>query len=284
MECAEGRSPFAGSLRACPDLAEGVLLRYELPPFLPGTGPGPMRIRSSRLATWSMGMVEGCFSASLGYDGQSDTRIKRELPTELQCKNHTTLAVEDRAGQRYCYNCIIETHQTRAQNLALRMLGDWATAEDATQEAFLAGYRAFPGFRGENLRAWLLRIVANTCRDMLRARKSRPSISLDFSPLNPDEPDSPAIDLPGSEESPEDYTVRRELGRVIQEGLLALPEERRLAVALVDVQGFSYEEAAQVMNCSLGTVKSRMARGRAEMRDFLQRHRELLPGQFRQDK
>ena len=74
-----------------------------------------------------------------------------------------------------------------------------------------------------------------------------------------------------------------ELGRAIQEGLSSLSEERRLAVNLVDVQGFSYEETAQIMNCSLGTVKSRVARGRADMRDFLRGRRELLPDKFRHD-
>ena len=157
-------------------------------------------------------------------------------------------------------------------------------AEDATQEAFLSGYKAFGSFRGENLRAWLLRIVANACRDMLRVRKSRPSVSIDSPPLNPEAPDSSPLELPSHDESPEEYTLRRELGRTIQDGLQLLPEERRLAIVLVDVQGFSYEETAQVMKCSLGTVKSRLARGRAELRDFLQGRQEFLPRQFRQDK
>ncbi len=171
-----------------------------------------------------------------------------------------------------------------AHNLALRMLSDWAMAEDATQEAFLSGYRAFRGFRGDNLRSWLLRIVANACRDMLRARKSRPAISIELSPLDPEGPANSPLNLPSHDESPEDYALRRELGRVLQDGLQFLPQERRLTVTLVDVQGFSYEEAAQVMNCSLGTVKSRLARGRAALRDFLQTHRELLPHQFRHDR
>ena len=191
------------------------------------------------------------------------------------------MPVQDRAGRTHCYNCIIEDHQTQAQNLALRMLGDWASAEDATQEAFLSGYKAFGGFRGDNLKSWLLRIVANTCRDMLSSRKSRPAMSLDFSVLDPESSDGPSLDPPSSAESPEDYAVRRELGKAIQEALQTLPEERRLAVVLVDVQGFDYEEAFQVMACSLGTVKSRLSRGRAQMREYLQRHRELLPQRFR---
>ena len=203
------------------------------------------------------------------------------IETEHQCENHNTLPVKDRAGREYCYKCLIEVHQTQAHNLAARMLSDWAAAEDATQEAFLSGYRAFGSFRGDNLRAWLLRIVANACRDMLRSRKSRPTVSIDFSPLDPESPDNPPMDLPSSEESPEEYALRRELGRTLQQGLQSLSEDRRMTAVLVDVQGFSYEEAAQIMNCSLGTVKSRLSRARGELRDFLQSHQELLPSQFR---
>ena len=211
---------------------------------------------------------------------------RRGAGTEFQhdTNTHTPLPVKDRAGQGYCYNCVIERYQTHAHNLALRMMGNWDAAEDATQEAFLSGYRAFKGFRGDNLRAWLMRIVANACRDMLRVRKSRPTVSLDFPPLDPEEPGNSHPGPPSTEESPEDYTLRRELGRAIEAGLQSLPEERRLAVTLVDVQGFSYVEAAETMNCSLGTVKSRLARGRAELRDFLGEHGEHLPGSFRQDR
>ena len=201
--------------------------------------------------------------------------------TEFQCKTHNTLEVADRSGQRYCYNCIIEEHQTRAQNLAYRMMGDWAAAEDAVQEAFLSGHRAFGGFRGGNLTSWLLRIVANACRDMLRSRKSRPFLSLDAPSANPEATDIPPIDPPSPDESPEEYALRRELGQAIHRGLQSLSEERRLAAVLVDVQGFSYEETAGIMNTSIGTVKSRLARARAELRDYLQGHRELLPRRFR---
>ena len=203
--------------------------------------------------------------------------VDKSTAPDLQCQTHAPLPVRDRSGRVHCYNCLIETYQTQAQNLALRMLGDWAHAEDAAQEAFVSGYRAFGTFRGENPRAWLLRIVANTCRDMLRSAKSRPVVSLDISPLDREGGENPTLDPPSPQESPEDYTIRRELAGVIQEGLLSLPREQRLAVVLVDVQGFDYDEAARVMDCALGTVKSRLARGRAQMREFLQQHRELLP-------
>ena len=198
---------------------------------------------------------------------------------------HNQLLIQDRGGQSSCYNCIIETYQTQAFNLASRMLNDWALAEDAMQEALVSGYRSFSQFRGDNLGAWLMRIVANRCRDMLRSRRARPTVPLDPLPSDPDDPNSiaSALDAPSTEESPEDHAERRELNRTIQSGLDTLPGEQRLALLLVDVQGFSYEDAGISMHCSLGTVKSRVSRGRGGLRDYLRNQGELLPSQFRQE-
>jgi RNA polymerase sigma-70 factor (ECF subfamily) len=205
------------------------------------------------------------------------------LSKQFTCVNHVPLPVKDRTGQTYCYNCVIETHQSQAYNLARRLLSDWSLAEDAVQESFVSGYRAFAQFRGQNLKAWLMRIVANSCRDMLRSQRARPTVPLDPTPTDSDDPTSSAVDLPSDQPSPEDLTVRNELRRTIESALASLSPDRRLAIVLVDVQGFSYEEAAQVMNCSLGTVKSRISRARGELREYLRRAGELLPAQFRRD-
>ena len=198
---------------------------------------------------------------------------------------HPNLQVTDQSGQSSCFNCVIETYQTQAYNLARRMLSDWALAEDAVQESFVSAYRAFSRFRGENLTAWVLRIVSNTCRDMLRSRKSRPTVSLDPLPTtDSDERQGPsAVDLPSDEASPEDRAEQSELRAAIQGCLDSLQDERRLAVLLVDVHGLSYEEASESMGCSLGTVKSRVSRGRGGLRDCLQDAGELLPSRFRQE-
>ena len=194
---------------------------------------------------------------------------------------HAHLPVHDQTGRADCFNCIIETYQTQAYNLARRMLDDWALAEDAVQEILISAYRSFGRFRGENLAAWLLRIVANNCRDMLRSRRARPTVPLD--PL-PSEPDYlSAVDLPSSNPSPEAEAERTELRETIETGMAALPEEQRLAVLLVDIHGLSYEEAAETMDCSLGTVKSRISRGRSGLRSYLRQTGELLPSRFRQE-
>ncbi len=177
----------------------------------------------------------------------------------------------------HCYNCIIESYQTQAHNLALQMLGDRGLAEDVTQEAFFVCIQGVQGVSwGKH--AGLAPPHSGQC---LKGHAALPKVpihrSLDFSPLDPLEADGPPVDLPTSEESPEDFTLRSELGKLIQEGMMTLPEERRLAASLLDIQGFSYEEAAQVMVCSVGTVKSRLARGRAQLRDYLGSHQELCP-------
>lgn len=200
---------------------------------------------------------------------------------------HANLQVKDQSGQVNCFNCVIETHQTQAYNLARRMLSDWALAEDAVQESFVSAYRAYNRFRGENLTAWMLRIVSNTCRDMLRSRKARPAISLDPLPTDASESGEPqgpsALDIPSKDPSPEDRAEQSELRDTIQAGLDNLQTDQRLAILLVDVQGLSYEEAAESMSCSLGTVKSRVSRGRGGLRDYLRQTGELLPSRFRQE-
>jgi RNA polymerase sigma-70 factor (ECF subfamily) len=207
------------------------------------------------------------------------------MATITHTSPHANLQVTDQAGNLACFNCVIENHQTQAYNLARRMLSDWALAEDAVQESFVSAYRAFNRFRGENLKAWVLRIVSNSCRDMLRAQKSRPALSLDPVPTaDGDEPQGPsAVDLPSDDASPEDRAEQFELKSAIQDCIDDLQEDRRLAILLVDVNGLSYEEAAVSMDRSLGTVKSRVSRGRGGLRDCLKQSGELLASRFRQE-
>lgn len=183
------------------------------------------------------------------------------------------LVTRSQQGDLDAFNNLVLAFQGQAYNLALRMLGDSASAEDAAQDAFISAYRNIGGFRGGNFRAWLLRIVSNACLDQLRASKRHRTEPLD--PL--------VLDPPGHEELPEDYALRQELGEEIRKGLDTLPPDQRLAVILVDMQGLDYEEAAQVTQSTLGTVKSRLARGRARLRDHLRARPELLPASIRLD-
>jgi RNA polymerase sigma-70 factor (ECF subfamily) len=199
------------------------------------------------------------------------------LGSITEAMDEQALVAAARRGDTQAFNNLILTYQTLAYNVAYRTLHDPDAAADATQQAFISAFRALPGFRGGSFKAWLLRIVTNACYDQLRTAKRRPASSLDDMLVDPDH----SVMLTDEGESPEDYALRQDLGRVIQNGLDELPPEQRLAVILYDIQGFSYQEIAQATGVSLGTVKSRLSRGRARLRDYLQREQELLPKRHR---
>ena len=183
-----------------------------------------------------------------------------------------------REGDLVAFNWLVLRYQTRVYNLCLRMLSDPDAAADATQDTFLSAYRAMDRFRGEHFRTWLLRIASNACLDVLRSRKRRPTQSLDHWTPGDDgeeiEP-IPVIDLDPTI-NPEVQTLRAETVAAIQAGLDTLADDQRIALLLVDVQGLSYEEAVEITGANLGTVKSRINRARAKMRDHL-RERGILP-------
>jgi RNA polymerase sigma-70 factor (ECF subfamily) len=188
------------------------------------------------------------------------------------------LISRSKKGEVECFNLLVEQYQRMVYNLALRMLGSAEAAEDATQDAFLSAYKAIGGFRGGSFKSWILHIAANSCRDKLRVARRSKVVSLDTLMLDPEA-------LPQTNnESPEDYALRQELGRFLNEGLSCLSQEQRLVVILSDIQGLSYEEVAQVTRSSLGTVKSRLNRGRTRLKGFLLQRKELLPPEFRLNK
>jgi RNA polymerase sigma-70 factor, ECF subfamily len=193
-----------------------------------------------------------------------------------------------RGGDVDAFNVLVERFQRAAFVVALRMLGDRDLAEDVTQDAVLAAFRHIGQFRGGTFRVWLLRIVTNQCLDYWRAQQRRPSVSLDviLAPSTEDSGGDAARNdaaLVDHAWDPAALAERHELQAFIERALLALPEEQRLAVVLCDVEGLSYDEIADVTQTNVGTVKSRLARGRARLRDLLSRHPELLPRSYRHD-
>lgn len=183
------------------------------------------------------------------------------------------------AGDLEAFNQIVRLYETRVYNLCYRMLGDADAAADATQDAFIAAFRNVRSFRGGVFKAWLLRIATNACYDALRARKRRPAVSLDSAD---NEDDNTRTEAPDPGESLDEMVVRQELSAAIQQGLAELPEDQRIVIILSDIQGLAYEEIAQITGVQLGTVKSRLSRARAKLRDIL-RAGELLPAKFRLD-
>ena len=187
-----------------------------------------------------------------------------------------TLVERSRDGDLEAFNQIVRRYQLRVYNLAARILGDRTAAEDVAQDTFVSAYKALARFRGGSLRAWLLRIASNLCYDRLRSAKRRPEQSLD------EAMESPGFHVPSRDPSPEQQAISRELHDHVQRAILGLPFDQRNTIMLVDVQGLSYQEAAEAMDVSMGTVKSRLSRARAAVRDALMAHRELLPDKFRQ--
>ena len=181
-------------------------------------------------------------------------------------------------GRVDAFNQLVLAYQSQVYNLAYRIVSDPAAAADATQEAFVSAYQNIGRFRGGSFKSWMLRIVANACYDELRRRARRPAVSLeDLSEVDPEANPVLADDAEG----PPEYAERRELERVIQAGIRTLPAEQRITLVLSDIQGLNYQEIAQATRVSLGTVKSRLARARGKMRDYLREHGELLPSRYR---
>lgn len=189
---------------------------------------------------------------------------------------------EAKRGDLDSFNRLVLAHQTPVYNVALRILGDPAAADDAAQEAFISAYKAIRSFRGGSFRGWLMRIVTNACYDELRRRKRRPQEALeDLNPLaEPDEVDSSGF-LISDEEAPEEAAERAELAHALRECIQGLALEFRVVAILVDVQGYGYKEAAQAIDRPLGTVKSRLARARSYLQECLQARGELLPVELR---
>ncbi|MBN1641798.1 MAG: sigma-70 family RNA polymerase sigma factor [Anaerolineae bacterium] len=179
-------------------------------------------------------------------------------------------------GDRNAFNQLVVHYQDLAYNVAYRVLGDPDGAADATQDAFLSAFRAIARFRGGSFRSWLLRIVTNACYDQLRVKQRRPTVSLDADPeLDWEEWTEDEGELP------DEFAERSELSRAIQDGLGSLPDEQRVILVLSDIQGMAYKDIARTLGLSLGTVKSRLNRGRGKLRDYLQSHAELLPARYR---
>ena len=186
-----------------------------------------------------------------------------------------------RKGDLNAFNTLVLAYQHQVYNLAHRIMGEQAAAEDATQDTFISAYKNLKSFRGGSFKSWLLRIVTNACYDDLRRRKRRPATSLDE--MMGDQESDMEFDVPSADDGPETVIQRREMIDLIQTGITTLPDDQRVTLVLSDVQAMSYEEIAEMTHTNVGTVKSRLSRGRARLREYLQAHGELLPDLYRLD-
>lgn len=204
---------------------------------------------------------------------------------ELVREDEVQLIARSQLGDVNAFNQLVLHYQQMIYGVIFRMLGDRDIAADVTQDAFIAAFRGIQSFRGgSSFRAWLLRIASNAACDHWRRTQRHPTESLDVHDNEDDAYPAGVLNAAiatGQEVNPEEYLLNRELQELIQRGLQGLPLDQRVAVVLCDVQGLSYEEIAETTQATLGTVRSRISRGRARLRDYLCKHRELLPRGYR---
>lgn len=174
------------------------------------------------------------------------------------------------SGDPTAFNYLMEQHERRMYAVALRMCANREDAQDCLQEAMLRVFRAIKSFKGESSFAtWTYRITMNTCLDELRRKKNRQNTSLDS-----------LLDLGWSPvdegESPERHAMRTQMRELLVRAIAELPDDMRTAVVLRDIEGYSYDEIASMLTINVGTIKSRISRGREKLRDKLKQKGELF--------
>jgi RNA polymerase sigma-70 factor (ECF subfamily) len=163
-------------------------------------------------------------------------------------------------GDKGAFDLLVLKYQHKIVNLVMRYVRDPDLALDITQEAFIKAYRALPRFRGDSaFYTWMYRIAVNTAKNHLAAQRRRPmDVELDMQ-------DPEQYDLHAKlkeTDTPEGVTLSNELKEIVERAIAALPEDLRTAIILRELEGMSYEEIAQTMECPVGTVRSRIFRAR----------------------
>ena len=173
-------------------------------------------------------------------------------------------------GELAAFNRLVDLYQDYLFGVAYRILADRDHAADAVQDALLHAYRHLGTFRGGSFRSWVTRIGVNACMDLLRARRRRPSEP--FPELEDDtwEPKAP------DDQQPEERAAQAARGRALSAALQRITADQRAAIVLFDVEGYDYDEIASLTGVSLGTVKSRIHRGRLALRALLEGEMELF--------
>ena len=186
-----------------------------------------------------------------------------------------TIVEVARDEDRREFDGLVERYHKQAYNIAYRMAGNHADAEDLTQEAFIRAFRFFGQYRRElPFDSWLYKIMSNVFIDRLRRRPKAKIRSLD-QPVVTEEGEA-QFDVADPSEGPEDIVLSMEMDGRIQAALENLPEAFRITVIYADIEGLSYEEIAEVTKTNIGTVRSRLHRGRRLLRDKLKKYEDQL--------
>ena len=175
----------------------------------------------------------------------------------------TMLVERTVAGDQKAFELLVIKYERRIQRLIGRMVRDVDLVEDIAQETFIRAYRALAQFRGEaQFYTWLYRIAVNTAKKALMDLKRNPTVSENSFKSDDDDETSPLENELTSSETPETLLAGKEIAQMVNTAMEALPEELRQAITLREIEGLSYEEISEVMNCPIGTVRSRIFRAR----------------------
>ena len=188
--------------------------------------------------------------------------LAQPVEVPLQAKSDEVLISLVHQGEHGAYRILVERYQERIRNLVYSIFHEREIVDDLSQEVFIKAYEALPQFRFQSsFYTWLYRIAVNKSRDELRKRKVRRWFSLQSMMESSDKELGSKIVVQPHDKEP---------AELLEAGLRSLPEKYRLAIVLKDIDGLSYEEIAEIMECELGTVKSRLSRARSMLRKVLE--------------
>lgn len=204
----------------------------------------------------------------------ADRTVQKESMSDREIDQQLVERVQ--RGDKQAFGLLVSKYQRKLARLLSRMIRDAAEVEDVTQEAFIKAYRALPSFRGDSaFYTWLYRIGINTAKNYLVSQGRRAPTSTGV-----DSDDAESMedgDLLRHVDTPERLMMTRQIGETVNSAMDALPEELRTAIVLREIEGLSYEEIATVMDCPIGTVRSRIFRAREAISERLKPMLDVAP-------
>ncbi|MDO7788509.1 sigma-70 family RNA polymerase sigma factor [Desulforamulus aquiferis] len=187
---------------------------------------------------------------------------------------HQLLVERSKKGDRAAFEHLVQLYENKVYTIAYRLMGNHADAADLAQDSFIKIYQALPNFRGDaSFSTWIYHITVNVCRDELRKRQRRPTVSLD----EPANDNGSTYEVRSTAPGPEEELDRNETQAMVQRCLNSLSDDYRTVLVMREIKEMSYEEIAEALGCSLGTVKSRLSRARQALKEKISKQMELLP-------
>jgi len=183
--------------------------------------------------------------------------------------NEKDIIEKCKLGDNNAFEILIKNYDKKVYNMIYRIMGNKEDALDLTQEVFIKVYKGISTFRGDSsFSTWLYRLATNTCFDENRKKKNKKTHSLD-KPIETEYGEFKR-DLRDDTYNPDEMLIKKEIQNLVQKAISMLPEEQRVMIVLRDIQGFTYKEISEILQCSMGTVKSRISRGRLALKNILE--------------